>query len=227
MNNFLLLVALIVISAAASVWFMSVVVFAQDDSETSIGNSIKTFEDPDVDITFQYPSNWTVTDNMPYGLDIDISKHWTMGPRGETKDIGFSIDIVHLDTVTDTPITTLKDFARYEYTRLTKFHFSSMNVINDNQTIVGGKYPALQMEYTYEGVYNQRHALAVWTIDSNRNQGYVFAYNADEAKFFENIPAIRKMLDSIEFTPLPPPPEFSTPEPPSFMEEEDEVVAGT
>jgi hypothetical protein len=224
MNNFLLLVALIVISAAASVWLMSVVVFANDDSETNIGNSIKTFEDPDVDITFQYPSNWTVTNHMPFGLSIDISKHWTMGPRGETKDIGFSIDIVHLDTAADTPITTLKDFARHQYKDMTD---PSMNVINDNQTIVGGKYPALQMEYTYQGVYNQVHALVIWTIDSDRNKGYEFTYNTDEDKFFENIPAIRKMLDSIEFTPLPPPPEFSTPEPPSFMEEEDEGSEGS
>jgi hypothetical protein len=207
-------------------------IFAQDDSGTAgtIGNSTKTYENPEVGISFQYPSNWEVVDTFADLCSVEclLSIHTVPLNHPGYEDTGFLINVMSLDAESlnadadsmdiNTPITTLEDFARYRYKGMTGW--SSPNVINDNQTTVAGDHPALQMEYTYQGAHDVRHALTVWTIDSIRNKGYEFSYNnAIEDEFSADIPSIRKMLDSIEFIPLSPPPE-ETPPPkqPSFMD---------
>jgi len=190
-------------------------IFAQDYSKTgTIGNSIQTYEDPDIGISFQYPLHWTVQ-KTESSVAVDMSRLNIDISEG----IAFSVNVISLGLASP-PITTLKDFARYQYE--TWHSVIPPNVINDNQTTVAGDHPALQMEYsggwTANVAQNQRHGLEVWTID--RGIGYHFTYITDEGpEFAANIPSIRKMLDSIEFIPLAPPPEEPpTPKEPSFMD---------
>lgn len=205
-------------------------IFAQDDSGTAgtIGNSTKTYENPEVGISFQHPSNWEVVDADLCSVMCLLSIHTVPGSHPEFLHTAFLLNVMSLDAESlnadadsmdiNTPITTLEDFARYQYTKMTRWLFP--NFINDNQTTVAGDHPALQMEYTFQGGNDVRHALTVWTIDSVRNKGYEFSYsNAIEDKFSADIPSIRQMLDSIEFIPLTPPPEETPPsKQPSFMD---------
>jgi hypothetical protein len=186
-------------------------IFAQNDSESdTIVNGTKTFDEFAYDMTFQYPAHWNVIKLEPYFLNIHVGK-----------DIAFAVEVVNLD-LSDPPITTLKDFARHQYD--SGIIFGTPNLINDNQTTVAGN-PALQMEYSFMGGPHQtggegpRHGLVVWTVDNDRNKGYEFNYHTIEGpKFFENPPAIRAMLSSIEFRPLSPPQEEPPVKEPSFMD---------
>jgi hypothetical protein len=181
-------------------------IFAQDDSGTgTIVNGTKTFEDLAVDMTFQYPAHWNLRQIDPYFLTISLGN-----------DSVVHVSVEPLDLL-DPPIVTLKDFARHQYDTLI---LGTPNLINDNQTTVAGNNPALQMEYSFEGTADgvQRHGLVVWTIDNDRNKGYEFNYFTNEGpEFFENLPAVREMLSSIEFRPLSPPQEEPPVKEPSFM----------
>lgn len=110
-------------------------------------------------------------------------------------------------------IYDLKGFARYQYENQ-NFDAYSPTILNDNQTIVNRAHAAIQMEYEFKfNDTNVHHGLAIWTVA--RGVGYQFNYVADKGyQFDSNMPDIRKMLNSIEFIPLPPTP---TPDQPSFM----------
>jgi hypothetical protein len=63
----------------------------------------------------------------------------------------------------------------------------------------------LQYEYTLEG-QGTRQGLVVWVI--NNGVGYQFKYISNqgsefsEKEFSENLPAVRKVLDSVKFIPI-------------------------
>ena len=172
----------------------------------------KTYKDADVGISFQYPSHWTV-DNSSTSIEepillIKISEN---SPTGND----LIVTAKFLDKL-NPPVTTLKDFAKYQYENdETLMMVGAPNVINDNQTTVAGGIPGLQMEYVYQ--LGGTHGLDVWTIN-DRGVGYEFSYQMNEEEFAVNIPAIREMLSSIEFTPLSPPQEEPPVREPSFME---------
>lgn len=85
--------------------------------------------------------------------------------------------------------------------------------ISDNQTTIGKNYTAMQYEYTTDGGFGIRQGLDVWAISND--VGYQFEYISDQGSAFsKNIPAIRKLLDSVEFMPI----EEEEPELPSFMQ---------
>ena len=84
--------------------------------------------------------------------------------------------------------------------------------INDNQTTIGQNYTASQLEYTFEGA-GTRQGLVVWAI--NNDTGYQFDYISDQGpEFSKNLPAIHKVLGSVEFIPI----EVEEPKVPSFMQ---------
>ena len=168
--------------------FPSDPVFAQ--STTS------TYENPAVGLKFEYPAEWELRNN-PIGL--------TMSPD---EDSVFSLEVVSLDRL-GIPNPTLKDYAQYGY----QLCCGTMSTpINDNQTIIGQNYTAQQYEYTFEGV-GTRQGIDVWVI--NNGVGYQFEYISDPGSAFsKNLPALRKMLDSVEFIPI----EVEEPKMPSFMQ---------
>jgi len=160
-----------------------------------------TYENPAIGLKFEYPPEWELREN-PIGL--------TMTPD---EDSTFSLEVASLDRL---PMLnpTLKDFAHKQYLLCCG---TMSNPINDNQTTIGHNYTALQYEYTLEG-QGTRQGLVVWVINSG--VGYQFKYISNqgsefsEKEFSENLPAIRKVLDSVEFIPI----EVEKPKVPSFMQ---------
>jgi hypothetical protein len=179
-----LMVSLLVVGSN----FLTPVVFAQD-----------TYESPALGFKFEHPPEWNLQEN-PIGISL-------------TPEEGsiFSIDVYSLDGL---PNQTLKDFARYQYTQ--EFCCSSSTfgatTVNDNQTAVGQNYTATQLEYTFD-VIGPRQGIVVWVI--NNGTGYQFNYISDQGPAFsKNLPAILKVLDSVEFTPI----KVEKPKTPSFMQ---------
>jgi hypothetical protein len=148
-----------------------------------------TYENPAVGLKFEYPSEWELREN-PKGL--------TMTPE---EDITFSLEV---DSLYRLPMLNpnLKDFAHKQYLLCCG---TMSNAINDNQTTIGHNYTALQYEYTLEG-QGTRQGLVVWVI--NNGVGYQFKYISNqgsefsEKEFSENLPAVRKVLDSVKFIPV-------------------------
>jgi|SRR5215216_1416985 len=147
------------------------------------------YENPAVGLKFEYPSEWELREN-PKGL--------TMTPE---EDITFSLEV---DSLYRLPMLNpnLKDFAHEQYLLCCG---TMSNAINDNQTTIGHNYTALQYEYTLEG-QGTRQGLVVWVI--NNGVGYQFKYISNqgsefsEKQFSENLPTVRKVLDSVKFIPI-------------------------
>jgi len=168
--------------------FLTPVVYAQD-----------TYESPALGLKLEYPSEWELQEN-PIGIRLTPDE-----------DSVFSIDVYSLDGL---PNQTLKDFARYQYTQ--DFCCSSSTfvatTVNDNQTAIGQNYTATQLEYVFEGA-GPRQGIVIWVI--NNGTGYQFNYISDQGPAFsKNLPAILKVLDSVEFTPI----KVEKPKIPSFMQ---------
>jgi hypothetical protein len=158
-----------------------------------------TYENPAIGLKFKYLPEWELRDT-PIGVGMTPDE-----------DSVFSIDVYSLDGL---PNQTLKDFARYQYAQ--EFCCSSstfvVTTVNDNQTAIGQNYTATQLEYTFEGA-GTRQGLVVWAI--NNGTGYQFNYISDQGPAFsKNLPAIRQVLDSVEFIPV----EVEEPKVPSFMQ---------
>jgi hypothetical protein len=183
----------------ASLLFFLHVVGSQVHSQQAIAqaqSTISTYENPAIGLKFTYPSEWQLRNN-PLGLTMtpDESSH-------------FSLEVIHLSRL-GIPNPTLKDYAQYGY-RLCCGTMSTP--ISDNQTTIGKNYTAMQYEYTTEG-FGIRQGLDVWAISND--VGYQFEYISDQGSAFSNnIPAIRELLDSVEFMPI----EEEEPEVPSFMQ---------
>jgi hypothetical protein len=134
-------------------------------------------------------------------------------------------------TITSMPANTtlieyLKTYYDYDHYRLT---FSvpvesiisqeriDYTLINDNHTTIGNGYDAWQIvstakarDHRDQGTEHVIRELDVYTM--NGGVIYHFEYAADPGpKFFENLPAVREVLDSIKFLPPPQPklPSFS------------------
>jgi hypothetical protein len=154
-----------------------------------------TYENTAVGLRFEYPE-WELRET-PIGLRMTPDE-----------DSVFTLEIVSLDRL-GIPNPTLKDYAQYQY----PLCCGTMSTpVNDNQTTIGKNYTAMQYEYTFEGV-GTRQGLEVWAI--NNGIGYQFEYISNQGSdFSENIPAIRKVLDSVEFIPI----EEEKPKQPSFMQ---------
>src|SRR5215207_8391320 len=187
----------------ASVFFLALMtllivglVTSQALAQSQAESTISTYENPAIGLKFTYPSQWQLQ-NTPIGL--------TMTPDENSH---FSLEVIHLSRL-GIPNPTLKDYAQYGY-RLCCGTMSTP--ISDNQTTIGKNHTAMQYEYTTEG-FGIRQGLDVWAISND--VGYQFEYISDQGSAFsKNIPEIRKLLDSVEFTPIV----EEEPELPSFMQ---------
>ena len=169
----------------------------KDFSNIQTQTTTSTYENPAVGLKFEYPSEWDLQEN-PTGLMMNNNE-------GSVFSFKF-VDLV--------PNSTLQDFARYQYTEEFCCSVSTFVVttINDNQTTVGQNSTASQLEYTFQGA-GPRQGLVLWVI--NNDIGYQFNYISDQGpEFSKNLPAIRKVLDSVEFIPI----EVEKPKVPSFMQ---------
>ena len=162
-------------------------------------STTSTYENPAVGLKFEYPPEWNLQER-PTGVRMTPDQ-----------DSHFSLQFVSLDGLAN---QTLEGFARYQYTQEYCCGSSTFEAttVNDNQTTVGQNNTALQLEYTHD-VIMPRHGLVIWTI--NDGVGYQFDYVSDPGTAFsKNLPAIREILDSVEFIPI----EIEEPKVPSFMQ---------
>ena len=109
-------------------------------------------------------------------------------------------DYDHYRLTFSVPIESIISQKRIDYT-----------LINDNQTTIGNGYDAWQIESSakardHRGQETEHVVRELDVYTMNEGVIYHFEYAADPGpKFSENLPAIRKVLDSIEFLPKPQP----------------------
>ena len=167
----------------------------------------KIYENRDVGIKFQYPSDWTVTDAGKIPCQSQLFCILSVKGSDTNYTYGFVLGKWPKE---DCNCNSLRDFVKFLYQdqqqRRTGFSF-----INDNQTTIGKNYSGWQFEISYlqdgERINNLQvfgknndNYYSIGTVYSNESRGIV-------------LPKFNKFIDSIEFLPI------QVPKKPSFLNE--------
>jgi hypothetical protein len=170
-----------------------------------------TYENTSEGIRFQYPSYWG---NLSEEGGC-ISKVCSI-PLEKTQEMTYRFNFAILKGSSETShFATLSDFAKLVYpmfqNSLTNFSF-----INDNQTSVGKKYPALQIEFSGSAPEfpDQPSTTKLIILTKVNNTFYEIGfYPFTEKSRVKQLPELRYLIDSMEFFP----PQIPVTKTPSFM----------
>jgi len=161
-------------------------------SSLSTNDTSKIYENRDTGIKLSYPSNWGNIVEKSEGCP----KSACVSSSDGTSQVRFGIFSVSKDICK----CSLKDFIRTIY-KVNEKGVNGFSFINDNQTIVGKKYPSWQYEYSIVNENNNiSKGLTILTTNNETHFGFAFVYpNVSQTKL---IPEFKKVIDSIEFVPI-------------------------
>lgn len=116
---------------------------------------LNTYENLQIGIKFQYPSNWEKTENRFSELETTNYPIKFEIPTDSITDL-IPISVV-VEDLSNTNIKNIKEFAREKYSTDLTFTFAPQytEVLNDQQITIGGK-PAWQIDWSIETPKKQR-----------------------------------------------------------------------
>ena len=175
-----------------------------------------TYQNPNMGISFQYPSVWELTHNGPNTsnhmcFSNDICNVFFAIADPDIKVYGIDIRLTKLDDPQNgCSCNVLKDYVAWDYEK----NFKDAKFIYDNQTTIGNKIPAWQMVIDQTADMTNPLSLryyAVWAV--NENYGYKFSYFAvADDQFDRYLDGFKKILNTVAFAHIEPPKK------PSFMQ---------
>jgi tetratricopeptide (TPR) repeat protein len=144
-------------------------------------------------IRVQYPSDWTIQESNATGTLINIATF--VSPTGSnfnpTADIAIYMDKLHNST------TNLDNYAQYSLDGYKNFSAFKLLRLNTNSTLA--RSSAYTIIGTYEGLSSSLQKLIeVGTIIGDK--AYIIQYIADASKYFDYLPIVQKMIDSMQIT---------------------------
>jgi len=156
----------------------------------------KIYENRDVGIKFQYPSDWTVTDAGKTPCQSQLFCILSVKGSDANYTYGFVLGKWPKE---ECNCNSLRDFVKVIYQggqqRRTGFSF-----INDNQTTIGKNYSGWQFETSYLQDGERVNNLQVFG-KNNDNYYSMGAVYSNESRGIV-LPKFNKFIDSIEFLPI-------------------------
>lgn len=153
-------------------------------------NKLLTYDNPIYGISIGYPQIWTMKENLD---PITGSLATFISPQEYGSDVfqeNLSLSVQNL---------VEKNATLAEYTRTSiqeiKLFFPNAEIVEEGNTQLA-KRPAHQVVYTgtEEGYSLKR--LQIWTVKDNK--AYIITYTAENAKYFEYLKTVQKMINSFE-----------------------------
>ena len=170
---------------------------AQTDWNSGTENTVatSTYENTTYGIQVQYPSDWTIQQSNASGTLINIATFISpTGPNSNpTADVAINMDNLHNST------TNLNNYARFiafnDYENRTSYHAFKLLELSTNSTLAGK--PA----YTIIGTYDLpssglQKIMEIGSIIGDK--AYSLQYIADAPKLSGYLPAVQKMIDSLQ-----------------------------
>jgi hypothetical protein len=180
------------------------VISQKSSSQNAVATS--TYDNTTYGIQVQYPSDWSVQESRSSGELINVAAF--LSPTGNpfpTAEVTIYMDRLHNSTTNLNNYAHFVAFTDYE-NRPSYFHAFKLLELSTNSTLVGK--PAYTIIGTYElPSSGLQKIMEIGTIIGDK--AYSLQYIADAPKFSGYLPAVQKMIDSLQITsqlvPIPPP----------------------
>ena len=166
-------------------------------SPSSTTNDILTYQNCSYDIRIQYPVNWTkdeqdITANDTVTNIVSFSSPLTSRFDKYSENLAISMEGLSNQSI------TLDKYARSLITDYNKT-LTDFNPIDLNTTTtLGGNNPAYRLIYTDREDGINYKTMEIGTIIGNRV--YYIEYFAEEKKYFNYLPTIQMMINSLQIT---------------------------
>ena len=162
----------------------------------------------------QNDANWSVYTNQTYGINMTYNKNWDIVSTnmGDFNIVGFRSPpsaygnseflYISLDPnpLVDKPIT-LEEYAEHVLNWTSWISNTPIELENITLTNLSGR-PAYNLSYEIlQGKQNSERWLEIGTVVNDRI--YFVEYIADSSEYLKNLPAIQRMLDSLEISIAP------------------------
>ena len=201
-----IIIVLLSLLLSPEVLFQSVLA-QHNDSKIFEGRFLKypTYESSNLGIKFHYPSNWQLDNELTNNnrncseesVTLRCSIYFNILSGNQDDVIIVKIEHDYLSTECMPKCQTLEEFVRWKYLDIQQkelFYYS-------NKTSIIGNHSAWQMEYLFGSAgHYYRQSYVPYTL--NNNSGYMIRYIANPGpQFYTYFDDVKKMIDSIEFTP--------------------------
>jgi eukaryotic-like serine/threonine-protein kinase len=146
-----------------------------------------TYENPELEISIQYPSNWEKLANL------DNFVTFTAPPETDTRiypaALGLKVQELSSQNI------PLQEITKVQMSDLKRSN-PDLNVLESTSTTIADK-PAHKIVFSaIDNKEVERKAMQVWTVIGNK--AFLITYKAEPDKFSSYLPTIERMIDSFK-----------------------------
>jgi serine/threonine-protein kinase len=169
------------------VTLMSTLLLLHPNSQALAQEQFLAYENPELGISIQYPSNWEKL------VNLDNFVTFTAPPETDTHiypaALGLKVQELSSQNI------PLQEITKVQMSDLKRSN-PDLNVLESTSTTIAGK-PAHKIVFSaIDNKEVERKAMQVWTVIGNK--AILITYKAEPDKFSSYLPTIERMIDSFK-----------------------------
>ena len=170
------------------VTLMSTLLLLHPNSQALAQEQFLAYENPELGISIQYPSNWEKL------VNLDNFVTFTAPPETDTRiypaALGLKVQEVSSQNI------SLQEITKVQISDLKKSN-PDLNVLESTSTATIADNPAHKIVFSaIDNKEVERKAMQVWTVIGNK--AFLITYKAEPDKFSSYLPTIERMIDSFK-----------------------------
>jgi eukaryotic-like serine/threonine-protein kinase len=148
-----------------------------------------TYENPELGISIQYPSNWEKL------VNLDNFVTFTAPPETDTRIYPAALGLKVQELSSSQKNIPLQEITKVQMSDLKRSN-PDLNVLESTSTTIADK-PAHKIVFSaIDNKEVERKAMQVWTVIGNK--AFLITYKAEPDKFSSYLPTIERMIDSFK-----------------------------
>lgn len=167
-------------------------------SKITADGAFNTYENPDYNITIKYPKSWKASEvNLPqYGIVLLNAPEATDSPTSLESYVYTPGGVLVASQILPVENMTLEQYVKFlfkdVYANATQYR-----VINSVDSNLAGmkSYKITMYEYWKDATFKVMRNVA---LDPSTKTVYMIKYSAHPGKFFEFLPVVQQMMDSLK-----------------------------
>jgi serine/threonine-protein kinase len=171
------------------VTLMSTLLLLHPNSQALAQEQFLTYENPELGISIQYPSNWEKL------VNLDNFVTFTAPPETDTRIYPAALGLKVQELSSSQKNIPLQEITKVQMSDLKRSN-PDLNVLESTSTTIADK-PAHKIVFSaIDNKEVERKAMQVWTVIGNK--AFLITYKAEPDKFSSYLPTIERMIDSFK-----------------------------
>ncbi len=166
----------------------SALLLLHPNSQAFAQDHFLTYENPELGISIQYPSDWEKI------VNLDKFVTFTAPPKTDTRIYPAALGL-KVQKLSPQNNITLQEITKVQMSDLKRSN-PDLKVLESTSTTFAGK-PAYKIVFSaIDNKEVERKAMQVWTVIGNK--AFLITYKAEPDKFSRYLPTIERMIDSFK-----------------------------